>query len=152
MIVTAHGRLRVTRTMARRVVHESRIELTCQAERLIILRDLYDGSGSAPQVCSRSMSNIIAPVRQWSRDRILKVRARVHRTLDVQQEQVNSDIEALKVSFALPSFWILAARMRAAFPPTAMTSIRRRGETRPSGPQAGPKRTQHPGYEITRSA
>ncbi|EKD00567.1 hypothetical protein A1Q2_05232 [Trichosporon asahii var. asahii CBS 8904] len=42
------------------------------------------------------MSNVIAPVRQWSRDRILKVRSRVHRTLDVQQEQVNSDIEALK--------------------------------------------------------
>lgn len=64
------------------------------------------------------MSNVIAPVRQWSRDRILKVRSRVHRTLDVQQEQVNSDIEALKVSwfFASLASGGLAAQS-ALYPP-----------------------------------
>lgn len=80
-----------------------------QTERLILLRDLYDGTGAGIRTCSRSMSNAIAPVRQWSRDRILKVRSRVHRTLDVQQEQVNSDIEALKVSLFLAASCRLCA-------------------------------------------
>lgn len=44
------------------------------------------------------MGGVVARVRGWPRERILKIRARVHRTLDVQQEQVNSDIEADKVS------------------------------------------------------